>query len=148
MIGAKYEQETDSTLRTADTDEAMKNMDCSEMVSRVLAIDELTPSNFGMNTKAMRSFFGDTSTYEIDSKPQMGDIMLWETHVAIVANVSDDGQMMSIVHASSGNKMVIETKTLMISTIEAFVPNLIGYIRPIVEGYRGGPITPAIVTSE
>ena len=58
--------------------------------------------------------------------------MLWETYVAIVANVTEDG----------------ETKTLKVSTIEAFVPNLIGYIRPIVEGYRGGSITPAIVTSE
>ena len=56
--------------------------------------------------------------------------------------------MMSIVHASSKNDMVIETDTLNISTIEAWVPNLIGYIRPIVEGYRGGSITPAFVTSE
>lgn len=56
--------------------------------------------------------------------------------------------MMSIVHASSGNNMVIETKTLMISTIEAFVPNLIGYIRPIVEGYQGGTLKSAKVTTE
>ena len=44
--------------------------------------------------------------------------------------------------------MVIETKTLMISTIEAFVPNLIGYIRPIVEGYQGGTLKSAKVTTE
>lgn len=58
--------------------------------------------------------------------------MLWETYVAIVANVTEDG----------------ETKTFKVSTIEAWAPKLIGYIRPILEGYRGGTIKPAIVTAD
>lgn len=58
--------------------------------------------------------------------------MLWETYVAIVANVTEDG----------------ETKTLKVSTIEAWAPKLIGYIRPIVEGYQGGTLKSAKVTTE
>jgi RHS repeat-associated protein len=93
-----YKQEN-AALRTEKTPEALKYMDCSELVSRVLAADGLTEKVENMNTVELKSFLATSGKYEHSlTGPKEGDIAVWEEHVGIVSGVA--GEKFKMIHAT------------------------------------------------
>jgi RHS repeat-associated protein len=87
-----YLQQTENAtthLRTGNTQAALKYLDCSELVCRVMASDGITSNVRSMNTEGLKTFLSNTDKF-ISSKdePQAGDIFLWrngeEGHTGIV----------------------------------------------------------------
>ncbi len=113
LEGHKYVQEIEEKgthLRTAETDEAPKYLDCSEFVCRVLAADGVTDGVLAKNTAALVDFLLETSDKFICSKdePQSGDVFLWRT--------GDD------VNGGEGHTGIVKSydkKTGIVTTLEA-----------------------------
>ena len=103
MTGIPYKQEI-GINRTASTSEALKYMDCSEFVSRVLAADQVTKEVKGMDSKALKTFLGNTDKFEhSDKEPEVGDIALWNGHTGIVTEVEKGGKI-KLTHARGVGK--------------------------------------------
>jgi RHS repeat-associated protein len=76
-------------LRTANSDEALKYLDCSEFVCRVLAADGITNGIKAMTTDDLSRYLANEDKFICSkSEPKPGDIFLWhhgtEGHTGIV----------------------------------------------------------------
>jgi hypothetical protein len=91
MTGIAYLQETNTGLRTLNTSEALKYMDCAEYVCRILAYDKTTNGVKHMNAGGLKSYF-EKEKFSKSAKPKAGDIALWEGHTGIVTEVDKNGQ--------------------------------------------------------
>jgi hypothetical protein len=137
MVGTKYLQETNSKLRTENTDEALEYMDCAEFVCRVLAADEITNGVKHLASSSLKSFLDNTENFEFSSdKPQIGDIAVWDGHVGIVTGVSEDGTKIKLTHARGKDKPAQENP-YAIEPSKYRASTFYGYYRPINETEDG-----------
>ena len=144
-LGTPYKND-EGKLRTEFTSEALANMDCSEFVSRILYLDGITSTSTGMCTKDMKNFFNNPDVFKADSTPIEGDIMLWEGHVGIVSQVSENGSI-RLTHASWKNKAITETKPNTIEATKGYIKKpFLGFFRPAEESFNEN-LEPAIVVS-
>jgi RHS repeat-associated protein len=107
MSGIAYPNpnETKAALRTENTAAALKYMDCSEFVCRVLAADQITDDVKYMRSGDLRTFLSDKTKFShSEDKPQIGDIAVWEGHVGIVTVVNSDGSKIKLTHARGVDK--------------------------------------------
>jgi len=131
MTGIPYKQEAGSN-RTSSTPEALKYMDCSEFVCRVLAADQITKGVKGMNSESLKSFLSNKNKFEhSDNKPEVGDIALWESHAGIVTGVEKDGTI-KLTHARGVGKLSKENPTA-IKPSQYVDSKFDGYYRPLKE---------------
>ena len=114
FLGTPYKQQYEWTnkgdrtyLRTGTTDAALEYIDCSELVSRVLAADGITTKIESLATGELLDKLGDDSKFKSSDVPQIGDVFLWrytETkkkgkkvtsvthgHTGIVESIDEDG---------------------------------------------------------
>ena len=136
LIGISYRQETTQHLRTGLTADALKFMDCSEFVCRVLAKDGITEKVESMNTKALKTFLSDQNKFEHSMRPQIGDIALWEGHTGIVTGIDKAGRI-KLTHARGERKLSGEnSKAIFPSQYRSSL--FYGYYRPIHENESSG----------
>jgi RHS repeat-associated protein len=132
MTGIPYKQQTGDGLRTKQTTEALKYMDCSEFVARVMGADGITKGVKDMNTKALRTMLNDDTKFEHTmDEPQTGDIALWSSHTGVVTEVGK-GNKIKLTHARGEGKLSSENK-YAISPDDYTSEKFLGYYRPIVE---------------
>jgi hypothetical protein len=138
QIGTPYQQEgNDAGLRTGTGAEALKYMDCSEFVSRVIAADEITGGIQSFDSKGIKSFFSNTDKFDFSADaPQAGDIAAWEGHVGIVGEVGE-GNTIKLIHARGSGKLAKENPYAIAP--EKYRPGskFLGYFRPKVETPEG-----------
>jgi hypothetical protein len=104
MVGIEYKQDA-GALRTSNTSEAMKYMDCAEFVCRVLNADQVTNGVQSMNSSGLKGFFDNKEQFEhTDNEPQVGDIAVWNGHVGVVSAIGDDGKF-KLIHARGEGKL-------------------------------------------
>ncbi len=146
FLGIPYKNDV-GKLRTDFTPEALANMDCSEFVSRILYLDEITPTSTGMCTRDMKEFFNNSKEFELDSVPMEGDIMLWEGHVGIVSQVYENGKI-KLIHASWSKQAIAETKPNTVEATKGYIERpFIGFFRPREESFNEN-LEPAIIVSD
>ncbi|MES2382811.1 MAG: hypothetical protein V4538_17320, partial [Bacteroidota bacterium] len=98
--GTKYKQESGNN-RTAASEAALKYMDCSEFVCRVLAADKLTEGVKSMDTESLIEHVEDeNSNWEEVKTPVPGDIILWNGHAALVISYNEKTQKVHVIHAT------------------------------------------------
>ncbi|MBO4370379.1 MAG: hypothetical protein J5808_03335 [Paludibacteraceae bacterium] len=106
QLGIPYKQENNNPpkfLRTADTDEALAYMDCSEFVCRVMAADGLTDGvKYKISSSLLELFQGED--YEQSEIPQPGDFIAWNGHVALVESYDSEKEQVTVLHATSYEK--------------------------------------------
>ena len=110
FIGTKYSQKPNlnqgTELRTGNSAAALAYIDCSELVCRVMAADDITKNVKQYATRDLVKFLGNEDKFErsLDA-PQAGDIFLWydktdkegnplahpHGHTGIVQSVDKDG---------------------------------------------------------
>ncbi len=101
FLGTPYKQQTGNKHRTANTDEALEFMDCSELVCRVLAADGITPIVQLMTTKGdLYSFVNDPKKFHKSRTPKTGDIVLWKGHTGIVESYDEKSGKVTVLHAT------------------------------------------------
>ena len=146
FIHKPYLQETDPQLRTANTEAALKNLDCSELVARVIAYDRQTNGVQHMNTGGLETFFRENE-WEKRNNPEVGDVFLWEGHTGLVTKV--EGSDVTITHAKgTGYGVTEETKDLSYFTGHK---GWKGFFSPKVENldqYKAGPEQSTRTTEE
>ena len=137
MIGIPYAHDS-GTNRTGSDAEAMKQMDCTEFVFRVMADDGITDGVKGIAGRdATQKFFYNESKFEHDFNPQVGDVAGWEGsdptngHWGIVTEVGKNGTF-KLTHARGGDKLSIENP-LNISASQYHSGKFLGFFRPKVE---------------
>lgn len=142
QTGLAYKQETaPRSLRTANTVEALTNMDCSEFVCRVLNADNITAKVEDMTTGGLQAYLSNTDQFEKSQKAQVGDIALWydaktgKGHTGIVSEVDKNGNI-KLVHARGAGKLSQENPNFTSEAIMSDKP-FVGYFRPIVETVDG-----------
>ena len=145
FLGIPYKND-EGKLRTDFTPEALANMDCSEFVSRILYLDEITPTSTGMCTRDMKKFFNNSKEFELDSVPMEGDIMLWEGHVGIVSQVYENGKI-RLLHVSWSKQAIAETKPNTVEATKGYIERpFIGFFRPREESFNEN-LEPAVIVS-
>jgi len=101
FIGKSYKKEAGS-LRTANSEEALKSMDCSETICRVLAADNFTKGVKSMNTSALIDYMNaDESNWEEVNTPKAGDVILWNGHTALVIGYDANKKQVSVIHGTN-----------------------------------------------
>jgi hypothetical protein len=149
MTGIEYPNpsETNSTLRTANTPEALKYMDCAEFVCRVMEKDGITDGVKHLASSSLKKFLDDKTKFEHSKdKPQVGDIAVWDGHVGIVTGV-DENNNIKVTHARGVTKPSSENPGF--TKPENYRPgfSFYGYYHPINEtsdGKLNGHNKPAI----
>jgi len=112
LLGKPYKQESEwdgntrTYLRTGETEEALKYVDCSELVYRVLAADGITDGIKGGTTADLVTELSDEDKFvRSENEPQAGDIFLWRAteddgmehgHTGVVESVDADGTVHTI----------------------------------------------------
>jgi RHS repeat-associated protein len=104
MLGTLYKQEITKALRTGSDAAALKYMDCSEYVSRVLAGDGITDGVQWKTTGQMVKMFSDKETFVKNTTPQSGDVVAWDGHVGIVENYNEDTKKVTVLHETKYKK--------------------------------------------
>ncbi len=110
---------TRTYLRTGNTQAALKYLDCSELVCRVMATDGITNGVKSMTTRELKSFLSNTDKF-ISSKdePKAGDIFLWrngdEGHTGIVESFDPKTGVVTTLEAR-GKKFGTVEKTRKLS---------------------------------
>ncbi|GAB4259866.1 MAG: hypothetical protein Kow0079_16870 [Vicingaceae bacterium] len=144
FVGTKYSQEpglnTGLELRTGTSEKALEYLDCSELVCRVLAYDNITPKVQLWNTAILVTKLNDQTKFHKSDKPKVGDVFLWRTdnggHTGIVTGVNADGTV-EITHAKGTNYgTVTEAKP------QSYFVNHTGwqgFFRPLSEEIESGP---------
>ncbi|GHT25326.1 hypothetical protein FACS189430_11800 [Bacteroidia bacterium] len=134
MSGISYPNpnEVEAALRTENTTEALKYMDCSEFVSRVLAADNITDGVKYMRSGDIRTFLSDETKFaHSKDKPQVGDIAVWDGHVGVVTAV-DTNDKIKLTHARGVGKLSQENPHF--ATPEQYRNSTFyGYFHPINE---------------
>jgi RHS repeat-associated protein len=161
MSGIAYPNpnEASKALRTENTAEALKYMDCSEFVCRVLAADQITDGVQYMRSGDLRTFLSDETTFlHSQNNPQTGDIAVWEGHVGIVTAVNDDGSKIKLTHARGVDKLSQENPHFATPS-QYRNSTFYGYYRPVnetisatddsatQETYFGGMLPEVIITA-
>jgi surface antigen len=134
LTGIKYKQETDYGKRTSNTKEALEYMDCSELVCRVLAADEITDQVQHKNTDELYTYLENDKQFTNSKTPQVGDIALWDGHVGIVTSV--DGDKIRLTHARGTGKLSKENTYHILPSVYRS-SEFYGYYRPIEETNDG-----------
>jgi hypothetical protein len=129
LPGVKYNQELTHSLRIGYSEASLKYMDCAEFVCRVLAADRITKTVEHMDVSALTAFFGTKQFSHSVTKPQLGDIAVFEHHVGIVTVVS--GEKIQLSHASGSKHDNIEQPTPILPS-DYGAGKLIGYYRPLL----------------
>ena len=138
--GNTYRQEG-GILRTASTTEALRHMDCSEFVSRVMGADQITSGVESRNTKALVSYLGNETDFNRSDSPHAGDIALWynprtgKGHTGIVTAVDrKHPNRFRLAHATYGKRPSQENSAF--TTEEVYSGghyDLVGYFSPVNE---------------
>ena len=143
FVGTPYVQETTSSLRTGTDDAALANLDCSELVCRVLADDGLTPQIKHLNTAGLLNFLSNTEKFHKSDQPKVGDVFLWRTesggHTGIVTGINEDGTI-QITHAANTKRGTVTDDNLSLS----YFTNQTGwkgFFRPLEEEKGKNPFT-------
>ena len=106
QLGVPYKQEGNDApdfLRTANTEDALAYMDCSEFICRIMAADGLTEGVQHKNSYSLLELFqGDD--YEQSETPQPGDFIAWKGHVALVESYDSEKEQVTVLHATSYEK--------------------------------------------
>jgi len=129
MLGVEYKRETDSGLRTANTSEALRSMDCAEFVCRTIAADGITDGVKHMASSGLKSFLDNKEQFTHSSTPQVGDIALWDGHTAIVTEVGKDGKI-KVAHARGKDKPSAENGSAIAPEDYRPGSDFYGYYRP------------------
>jgi RHS repeat-associated protein len=134
MSGISYPSPNEivASLRTGNTADALKYMDCSDCVCRVLAADNITDGVKYMRSGDIRTFLSDETNFSHSKdKPQVGDIAVWEGHVGIVTLVDKNGKI-KLTHARGVGKLSQENPHF--ATPKQYRNSTFyGYFRPINE---------------
>jgi RHS repeat-associated protein len=133
MVGTEYKQEDNSqNLRTANTPEALKYMDCAEFVCRDLAADDITNGVKHMAGSSLQAFFDDEETFIHSQTPQVGDYAVWDGHYGVVTAVGENGTI-KLTHARGSGRLAKENKDAI--DPEDYRPgsDFYGYYRPVHE---------------
>jgi len=104
-LGTPYKKEYTSYLRTANSAKALQYMDCSELVSRVLAGDGITNGVQWKNTSLLVDFFSNKEVFIKSNTPEAGDIFAWVGHTGIVESYDSESKMVTIIHATEYNNI-------------------------------------------
>jgi RHS repeat-associated protein len=134
FIGTAYENET-GKLRTEESPEGLKFMDCSELVSRVLAADGQIDKNQPYGTADLRKLFEESGKFTKVEKPEAGDIALWSGHTGVVGSVDKD-ENIKLIHASGHGKLASENTWY--TKPEKYASGFLGYYRPVDDKNPGG----------
>jgi hypothetical protein len=140
LSGIGYMKELGS-LRTAWTPEATRFMDCSELASRVLFMDGITPRVLQKDVSGLLKFFGNSAKFIQSQSAQVGDFAIWygynskhklEGHISIVTKVVGThiyyAGAWRDVRPSGENRLPLGLDQVA----DAGVP-FAGYFRPIIE---------------
>jgi RHS repeat-associated protein len=127
--GIRYGQEPEwdgdcrTYSRTSLSDNAMSTIDCSELVCRVMASDNITNGINAFNTGLLLKFFENDPKYSkyllvegnswVKSQcPEAGDIFLWRTgvggHTGIVKSYNEETGKVTIIHAKGSLYGIVE----------------------------------------
>ena len=143
MRGIAYAQQMGVALRAGTTPEALKYMDCSEFVSRVLAIDGITQGILPMNTDDIKALLSRKDLFAHSKTiPKVGDIALWKGHVGIVSEVGKNNTF-RLVHAAGAGKLSLENK-YAIEPGQYRSGTFYGYYRPLREDLTGSVDSPTV----
>ncbi|MCG8474637.1 MAG: CHAP domain-containing protein [Cytophagales bacterium] len=104
MLGTPYKQEITSALRTGASAEAMKYMDCSEFVSRVMAGDGITDGVKHTRSSQITAMAENGDKFEKSTTPQKGDIVAWNGHTGIVEGFDSDTKKVTVLHETRYTK--------------------------------------------
>lgn len=116
MTGVAYSREQTTPLRTANTSEALKYMDCAEYVCRILAYDNITDGVKHMNSGGLKTYFEKNKFSKSKTNPKVGDIALWEGHTGIVTDVDKNGKF-KLAHARGKGKLSQENPHFTIASV-------------------------------
>ena len=127
--------------RTANTPAALKTIDCSELVYRVLAADGITNGVQLGNTSTLKSFLNNDENFIKSQSPEVGDIFLWRSsgngHTGIVTGIikDDDGNIISveITHAKGKKYGTLTEEKALSYFSESTRKGWEGFFRPKVE---------------
>ncbi len=128
MIGIGYSQNHKEDINDPFSSKAVGQMDCSELVSRVLFADGVIPKMQLLDSKSIKDLLSNKSKFEQSNIPQVGDIAIWEGHVAIVTKVGENGTF-SVVMARGEDKNSYE-QTTPISAKKYRDSKFYGFYRP------------------
>jgi len=137
FVGKSYLKET-GKLRTGEDAPALEKMDCSELVSRVLAADGITKGIVSRSTAELMNFLNNPEMFDKSmSDPRPGDIVLWRGdgggHTGIVSEVDDNGRI-KMIHAAGVDYGVVEDKNFKQVKDRDGQP-FQGFFRPREESY-------------
>jgi len=122
-----YKQEGSSRLRGEWSMRALSYLDCSELVTRVLFIDDALGREFDsddpaphMNTAGLKRLFTESGLYERVDVPRPGDIFIWRGvpegesrergHTGIVVDYDPVTDTVTIVHAKGRDYGIVREK--------------------------------------
>jgi RHS repeat-associated protein len=135
--------EARTDLRTQYSPAAMKYMDCSEFVCRVMAADVITKGVVHKANTGIQQFLYDKSIFSHSNTAKVGDFALWEGHVGIVTEVGKNGTI-KLAHARGVGKLSGENGYAILPS-DYVNSTFYGYYRPINETPDGKDIS---VTSD
>jgi RHS repeat-associated protein len=101
-LNPKYKQEPDSpNLRTGLDASALRYMDCSEFINRVLAGDGITESIENKTSYDLVDFFSGELFKKNSDDPEFGDIAAWGGHVGLVESYDPETKKIMFLHMTS-----------------------------------------------
>jgi len=135
--------------RTGTGNSSMLNLDCSELVARVLASDQITSGIKTLSTYELDKFFSNDPEYNYfsnksnkwikDQVPQVGDFFLWRIdgkgHTGVIESYDSESGDVTILHAK-GTKDGIVRVTIPISKLSNH-KGWKGFFRPEIETQDG-----------
>jgi len=141
LLGIPYLQQTEGKAheRTGVTPEALKYVDCSEFVCRVLKADDVTTKVESMATPELKTYLSNKEKFEHtapEGMPQVGDIALWDGHVGIVSALDIKTGKFKLIHAAGKGKLANENK-FTITAKQYRNSTFYGFYRPKVETKDG-----------
>jgi hypothetical protein len=107
-------------------------MDCSELICRVLAADNITDGTKHMNSSLLKTYLQNKQKFTHSKDPKIGDIALWEGHSGVVTGVGKDGTI-KLTHARGIGKPVNENPYAILPEKYRSGSDFLGYFRPVVE---------------
>jgi RHS repeat-associated protein len=131
MKDINYALETNFSLRTSNTSEALKFMDCAEFVCRVIADDKITNGVQHLLPLNLKALF-EKNKYSHSMKPKAGDIAIWAGHTGIVTGVDSKTGKFNMSHARGHGKLSKE-QLVPISASDYNTSTFYGFYHPSSE---------------